>query len=190
MAAMKPGVKWIDLHELSYRVICTHLEQIGILRNGNVDTYMEKNLGAYFMPHGLGHFLGLDTHDVGGIPIDLVDKRPTKAGYKSLRCLRTLEAGMVITVEPGVYFVDILMDKLLANENGLLQYIDPAVLSRFRGFGGVRLEDNVIVTEDGCENMTNCPRTVEDVEGVMNGSITNEVWKARTDHIIAFFFSS
>ena len=65
MAAMKPGIKWIDLHELSYRVICTHLEQIGILRNGNVDTYMEKNLGAYFMPHGLGHILGIDTHDLG-----------------------------------------------------------------------------------------------------------------------------
>ena len=70
-----------------------------------------------------------------------------------------------------------LMDKLLANENGLLQYIDPAVLSRFRGFGGLRLEDNVIVTEDGCENMTNCPRTVEDVEGVMNGPLPTRIGK-------------
>ena len=66
----------------------------------------------------------------------------------------------------------ILMDKLLNNENDLLQYINPDVLKRFRGFGGVRLEDDVIITEDGCENMTNCPRTVEDDEKVMNGTIT------------------
>ena len=124
------------------------------------------------MPHGLGHFLGLDTHDVGGIPVDQFDKRPKELGYKSLRCLRVLEKGMVITVEPGVYFVDILMDKLLNNENDLLQFINPEVLERFRGFGGVRLEDDVIITGDGCENMTNCPRTVEDVENVMNGTIT------------------
>ena len=86
-----------------------------------------------------------------------------------MRCLRVLEKGMVLTVEPGVYFVDILMNKLLNNENDLLQYINPDVLKRFRG---VRLEDDVIITEDGCENMTNCPRTVEDVEKVMNGTIT------------------
>ena len=172
MSAMKPGVNMMDMHILSYRVICEHLERIGILRNGNIDLYMEKNLAGYFMPHGLGHFLGLDTHDVGGIPKDLVDKRPKELGYKSLRCLRVLEKGMVLTVEPGVYFVDILMNKLLNNENDLLQYINPDVLKRFRGFGGVRLEDDVIITEDGCENMTNCPRTVEDVEKVMNGTIT------------------
>lgn len=169
MAAMRPGVAWIDMHTLTYRIICEHMVKIGILK-GDVGTLMEKNLAGYFMPHGLGHFLGLDTHDVGGIPADKVDSRPKDLGYKSLRCLRVLKAGMVITVEPGVYFVDLLVRRLKTDPN-LSVHVNADVLDRFVGFGGVRLEDDVIVTKDGVENMTNCPRTVEDVENVMNGTI-------------------
>ena len=79
---------------------------------------------------------------------------------------------MVITVEPGIYFIDLLLDQALADPC-LAGFIDAEVLARFRGFGGVRLEDDVVITETGVHNMTNCPRTVEDVEAVMAGRITH-----------------
>jgi len=114
--AMKPGVKWPDMHRLAERVICEKLVEHGLLI-GNVDEMVtdEINLGAVFMPHGLGHFLGLDTHDVGGYPKG--SKRYERAGLRSLRTVRTLEKGMVITVEPGVYFVDVLLDAALTDTN-------------------------------------------------------------------------
>lgn len=167
MAAMKPGVSYIDMHELSNRTICEHLKVIGILV-GEVDAMMEANMGAVFQSHGLGHFMGLDTHDVGGrvgTPV------LTKDGFKSLRCCRVLLPGMVLTVEPGVYFNDYALGKALEDPEQK-NFINEEVLKRFRGFGGVRLEDDVIVTETGIENMTRAPRTVQDVEAVMAGKIT------------------
>jgi len=83
-----------------------------------------------------------------------------------------MQAGMVITVEPGIYFIDVLLDKALADPI-LSRFIDAEMLSRFRGFGGVRLEDDVVITATGVKNMTHCPRTVEDVEAVMAGKITD-----------------
>jgi Xaa-Pro dipeptidase len=171
MEAMRPGVPWIDMHALTYKVIAKHLLSIGICRaEYDVETLVAAGLPNFFMPHGLGHYMGLDTHDVGGIPKDQVDSRPKELGYKSLRCLRVLEAGMVITVEPGMYFIDMLMDRLVT-EADLTKYVNVEVLERFRNFGGIRLEDDVIITDEGIENMTNCPRTVSDVEAVMNGTI-------------------
>jgi Xaa-Pro dipeptidase len=172
MQAMKPGIKWIDMHTLSYRVILERLIGCGILVD-DIETMLllENNVAAHFMPHGLGHMIGLDTHDVGGIPWGMENSRPSELGYKSLRCLKELKAGMVVTVEPGVYFIDYLMDQLLTVDN-LKRFIkDASKLNAFRGFGGVRLEDCILITESGIENFTNCPRTVDDVEGVMNGTI-------------------
>lgn len=166
MRAMRPGVSWIDMHELSYRIICSRLAAAGLLV-GDVDDMMAVNLGAVFMPHGLGHFMGLDTHDVGGRPKGHAVQ--TRDGYRSLRCCLPLRAGMVITVEPGVYFNDFSLDKALADPDQA-RFIDAVVLERFRGFGGVRIEDDVLVTDDGIDNFTVCPRTVDDVEAVMNGT--------------------
>jgi Xaa-Pro dipeptidase len=85
------------------------------LRRGSVDDMMRVNLGATFMPHGLGHLLGLDVHDVGGYPKGV--ERPTLAGHKSLRCGLPLEEGMVITVEPGCYFIDVCLDEVRSARN-------------------------------------------------------------------------
>jgi len=167
MRAMKPGVSYIDMHALSYRVILEKLTEGGLL-TGDVDDMMSANLGAVFMPHGLGHFMGLDTHDVGGRPKG--HQKQTLDGFKSLRCCVELEPNMVLTVEPGVYFNDFALDRALANPQQAC-FINTEVLKRFRGFGGVRLEDDVLVTEDGIENFTRCPRTVEEVEAVMAGAM-------------------
>lgn len=131
---------------------------------------MAVNLGATFMPHGLGHFIGIDTHDVGGYPAGGVP-RPTLDGYKSLRTARVMAPGMFITIEPGVYFIDFLLDAALADPS-LARFINADMLARFRGFGGVRIEDNVLITEGGIDNFTHAPRTVADIEAIFAGTIT------------------
>lgn len=169
MSALKPGVEWADMHELTYKVICERFLEAGML-TGTLEQLMAANVGSYFMPHGLGHMIGCDTHDVGGYPMGAV--RDTRQGFKSLRAQRPLEAGMVLTVEPGCYFIDMLMDNVMSDP-ATKDFVVVDRVNEFRGFGGVRLEDSVLVTESGCRTLTTCPRTVEDVEGVIAGRITS-----------------
>lgn len=132
--AMKEGVSWVDMHALAYRTILEELKKGGVLV-GSVDEMMspEVNLGAIFMPHGLGHFLGIDTHDVGGYPPGLT--RPNLAGFSSLRTARVLKSGMYITVEPGCYFIGALLDKAL-QDPVQSKYLVPEKIEHFRKFGG------------------------------------------------------
>lgn len=170
MDALRPGVAWPDMHDLAYRVGCEMLLKGGLLK-GSVEALMEANIMPFFMPHGLGHFMGLDVHDCGGYPPALGLKKSEKRGYKNLRTGRVMEEGMVITVEPGVYFIDSLLDELVADVR-LRELVDLEVLeTRFRGFGGVRLEDDVVIVEGGIRNLTRAARTVEEVEAVMAGKI-------------------
>eukprot|EP00164_Ancoracysta_twista_P002853 GFYU01003797.1.p1 GENE.GFYU01003797.1~~GFYU01003797.1.p1 ORF type:complete len:506 (+),score=180.96 GFYU01003797.1:110-1519(+) len=165
LAATKPGASWTDLHALSYRVLAEHLIRMGVL-TGEPQELVDKDVVSLFMPHGLGHHMGLDTHDVGGYPKGSV--RSTRPGFKSLRNVRDLKTGMVLTIEPGCYFIDMLMDQGLADPVKS-KHINKDRLNQFRGFGGVRIEDDVIVTADGVDCMTVVPRTVAEVEAVMAG---------------------
>jgi Xaa-Pro dipeptidase len=165
--AMKPGVSWPDMHLLAEKTIIEHLLKIGILWNGTAEEIQKAFVGAVFMCHGLGHLLGLNVHDVGGYPAGV--ERSKDPGLCWLRCGRKLEAGMVITVEPGIYFNDGVIDKALKDETKA-KFINEAVLKRFRGKGGVRIEDDVLVTDKGAENFTVVPTTVEDIEEVMQGA--------------------
>ena len=92
-----------------------------------------------------------------------------KPGLKSLRTARVMRENMTLTVEPGCYFIDHLIDAALEESSPLKQHLNASILNEFRGFGGVRLEDVVAITRDGCENFTICPRTVEEVERVCGG---------------------
>ncbi|CAM5150991.1 unnamed protein product [Eretmochelys imbricata] len=163
MKAIKPGVAWPDMHRLADRVHLEELIKIGILK-GNVDDMVKVHLGAIFMPHGLGHLLGIDVHDVGGYPegVDRIDL----PGLKSLRTARVLKEGMVLTVEPGIYFIDRLLDQAL-NDLSQSCFINNEVLQRFRRFGGVRIEDDIAVAANGMELLTCVPRTVEEIEAFM-----------------------
>jgi Xaa-Pro dipeptidase len=138
----------------------------GLLR-GTPEAQAAAHLGAVFMPHGLGHLLGLDTHDVGGYPPGT--ERIAAPGINKLRMNRRLAAGMVLTVEPGCYFIAPLLAAAAADP-AQAPLLVPEALARFASFGGVRLEDDILVTEDGIENMTRCPRTVAEVEAVMAGA--------------------
>lgn len=163
--SIKPGVKMEDLHLLAARTMMEGLKDMGVVK-GNIDDMMEENIFALFFPHGLGHFLGLDTHDVGGYPkgVDRIE-RP---GIKFLRARRELLPGMVVTIEPGIYFVPAVLEPAIADPEKN-QFLNTEKVESLLGFGGVRIEDDIIVTEDGMENMTNVPKEVGEIENLMKG---------------------
>ena len=169
---LKPGVSWLAMHKVAEREVLKGLIKCGVLTdcgkdlNEVIEGMLEADLGAIFMPHGLGHFIGIDTHDVGGYSPG-TPARSKRPGERKLRTARQLEEGMVITVEPGCYFIEPLIKAALSDERQKKFLTDR--VNDFRGFGGVRLEDNVWITSDGCENLTLCPRAVEEVIDVMNG---------------------
>ncbi|TNN62169.1 Xaa-Pro dipeptidase [Liparis tanakae] len=160
MAAIKPGVKWSDMHRMADRIHLQELVTIGIL-NGSVEEMLKVHLGSVFMPHGLGHLLGIDVHD--GV------ERINEPGLKSLRMGRLVQERMVLTVEPGIYFINHLLDQAQADPAQSC-FLNNQVLARFRGFGGVRIEDDIAVTADGIELLTCVPRTVEEIEAFMASS--------------------
>jgi len=165
--AMKPGVSWPDMHRLAERVLIQHLIKIGILHNGTEEEMVAAHMGAVFQPHGLGHLLGLNVHDVGGYPEGT--QRLSAPGVSYLRTSRTLQPGMVLTVEPGLYFNDPTLNKALANPDQA-KFINEKVLDRFRGTGGFRLEDDVVVTEDGIINLTTLPTSWQECEAVIQAA--------------------
>ena len=161
--SIKPGIKMEDLHLLAARTMMEGLKDMGVVK-GNIDDIMEENIFALFFPHGLGHFLGLDTHDVGGYPkgVDRID-RP---GIKFLRARRELLPGMVVTIEPGIYFVPSVLKPAISDPKKN-KFLNTEKVESLLGFGGVRIEDDIIVTEDGHENMTNVPKEVNEIECLM-----------------------
>ncbi|KFB43452.1 hypothetical protein ZHAS_00011270 [Anopheles sinensis] len=162
--AARQGVSWVDMHLLANRVMLEEMRK-GQLLQGDIEEMMEAGLNAIFQPHGLGHFLGLDVHDVGGY-LPHCPQRSTKAGINRLRTARTLKAGMYLTIEPGCYFIEPLLNKAYADPE-LSKFLVKENLDRFRNFGGVRIEDDVLITETGIENFTLVPRTVEEIEAWM-----------------------
>lgn len=166
MALARPGVTWVECHKEAERNILQGLVGVGVL-SGDIEEMVDAGMGAVFMPHGLGHLIGCDTHDVGGY-LDGTPDREQRPGLKNLRTARVLEPNMVLTNEPGCYFINYLLDTALANPTQS-RYMNAEVIDTFRGFGGVRLEDVFMITETGVENLTTCPRTVEEVEAVMRG---------------------
>ena len=177
----KPGISWIDCHIAAEIEIIKSLYEIGIITLPKdeigidgpeaiiKELVMNDRLGAIFMPHGLGHFIGIDTHDVGGYLHGHPKKSPLP-GLKSLRTARILKENMVLTNEPGCYFINHLLDEIMnSGEHKLYRYLDFNKLQLYRNTGGVRLEDVFVITNDGCINYTICPRTIKEVEDVMNG---------------------
>ena len=163
--ASKPDVKMEDLHILAARVMMQGLKDANIVK-GSIDDIMEEDIFALFFPHGLGHFLGLDTHDVGGYPKGV--ERIDRPGIKFLRTRRTLQPGMVLTIEPGLYFVPALLEPALEDDTAS-KFLNASKLKEMMDFGGVRIEDNIIVTDEGYENMTDVPKERADIEQVMAG---------------------
>lgn len=163
IAAIRPGVVWVDMHLLAERVILTALKAAGLIQ-GDIEAAAKARVGAVFMPHGLGHFLGIDTHDVGGYPSGV--ERPSGAGLRKLRTARTLQAGMYLTVEPGCYFMEATLEPAYANGE-VAPFLVKERIAEFLPIGGVRIEEDVLVTETGAEVFSKVPRTVEEIEHLM-----------------------
>jgi len=161
----KAGVKWPDMHRLAEKEILKVLKTNGLIK-GDLDDMMANRLGAIFMPHGLGHLIGLDVHDIGGYT-DKSPKRSTLPGLSSLRTARELESNMCITIEPGCYFIWSVIEKLVKTNSVLAQYLVISELERFKNFGGIRIESDVIIHDDHAEDMCQVPRTIEEIETFM-----------------------
>ena len=164
IADTKPGVEMENLHLNAARIMMQGLKDMDLVK-GDLDEIMDKNIFALFFPHGLGHFLGLDTHDVGGYPKGV--ERIDRPGIQYLRARRDLQPGMVITIEPGLYFIPALL--LPAFEDAeKAPFLNKSKLEGMLDFGGIRVEDNIAITEDGYENFTDVPKSVADIEKAMN----------------------
>ena len=168
--AMKPGVKYRDVHLLAAKVIAAGLKNLGLMR-GDVKEAVAKGAHALFFPHGLGHMLGLDVHDMEGLGENFVGyndkiKRSTQFGLAYLRFARELEPGFVLTVEPGIYFIPQLID-LWKSEKKHSQFINYSKAEKYKDFGGIRIEDDVLITQKGHRILGKpIPKTVHDVEEI------------------------
>lgn len=152
VAMMRPGVKYVDLHIMAHQKIADILVEFDIA-SGDPQGLVEQGICSAFFPHGLGHMLGLQVHDMGGF---LHDERGTHIAapdaYPFLRCTRTLAANQVLTIEPGLYIIDSLLDEL--KQDARKSQVNWSTVDQLRQFGGIRIEDNVIVHADRNENMT------------------------------------
>jgi Xaa-Pro aminopeptidase len=168
-----PGASFRDLHDLASRTLAAGLVDLGLLR-GDVDELVDDGAHTLFFHHGLGHPLGLDVHDLEGLGEDRVGyadeaTRSTQFGTKFLRFARELRPGYVMTVEPGLYFNATLID-LWHSEGRYADAVDYDEARKWVGFGGVRIEDDVLITDDGHRVLgPPIPKRPEDVEAVVQG---------------------
>ena len=168
IAAVKPGVEFRNIHLLAGEVLADGLKQLGLMK-GDIKQAVQQGAHALFFQCGLGHMMGLDVHDMEGLGEQYVGytdtiKRNPLFGIRSLRLGRALEERFVITVEPGLYFIPELIDRWKA-ENKFTDFIDYEKVQTYKDFGGVRLEDDVLVTAEGCRVLGKpIPNKIEEVE--------------------------
>ncbi len=150
----RPGLKWWDAHFAAARVITERLQDLGLMK-GNVDDSLAAGAHAMFFPHGLGHAMGMDVHDMEGLGQIYVgfddEVRPNldQFGTNALRFGRRLKEGYVMTDEPGIYFIPALIDEWRAKGH-CAEFLNFDRIETYKDFGGIRLEDDLLITEDGC----------------------------------------
>lgn len=150
--AVKPKVNYPEIHMLAHQGVARILERFKFV-SLDADSIVEKRISSTFFPHGVGHYLGLQVHDVGGFQRDAQGGTITRPdGHPHLRLTRVIEAAHVFTIEPGLYFIEPLLAGLQKHENA--KYVNWKKVDDFRKYGGIRIEDNIVVTEKGHENLT------------------------------------
>lgn len=167
---VRPGIQFKDVHRHAAKDIAQGLIDLGLMK-GDADDIVEEGAHALFFPHGLGHMLGLDVHDMEGlgetyVGYNSVTKRSEQFGTSNLRLGRILEENFVITVEPGLYFIPNLI-QIWRKEQKFRDFINYDKLEPWMDFGGVRIEDDVLVTREGSEILgPPIPKTIEEIESV------------------------
>ena len=169
---IKPDVTYLSIHLKVAEIIATGLKEIGLMK-GDIKEAVKNGAHALFFPHGLGHMMGLDVHDMEDLGQIYVgyddDVQPVNQfGTAYLRLGKKLKANFVITNEPGIYFIPALIDKW-KQEKINTEFINFKQLENYRDFGGIRLEDDILVTETGCELLgKRIPITPDEIENVIN----------------------
>lgn len=181
-AMIKPGVHWDAVHYVCHQVLVKGFQRLGIFKSPNSpgsgswnseEAILASGVSGAFFPHGLGHSLGMDVHDVPSASKPEVNptiERSVELGHSSyytyLRLRLPLETNMVVTVEPGIYFSPHLIAPVRESK-----HIDQDVLKRYESVGGVRIEDVVLITLDGYKNLTTVKSDTAWVEGVCSGEL-------------------
>lgn len=168
--SLEPGLTYLEVHLAAARTIAEGLKSLGLMK-GDMAEAVAQSAHALFFPHGLGHMIGLDVHDMEDLGENYVGysdevKRSDQFGTAYLRLGRALEPGFVLTVEPGIYFIPELIDQW-RGEGKFKDFIQYEKLDAWRHFGGIRIEDNVLITHTGCQVLGNpIPKTIEAVEAL------------------------
>lgn len=167
-----PNTLYLDVHLAAARIITDGLKSIGLMK-GNTDDAVAAGAHALFLPHGLGHALGMDVHDLEGfgennVGYDETISRSNQFGLAYLRFAKKPKPGCVLTDEPGIYFIPELID-LWKGERKFTEFINYDKVQTYKGFGGIRIEDDILVTPNGCRLLGKpIPKTVEEIEALMN----------------------
>ena len=174
LKAAKPGVKYMDVHFAVCRLMTDRLKELGLMK-GDTEEAVAAGAHAMFLPHGLGHMMGMDVHDMESLDQINVgfdaETRPRldQFGTNCLRMGRRLEEGFVVTDEPGIYFIPALIDDWKASGH-CAEFINFDKLETYKDFGGIRIEDDVLITKDGCrflgkDRIPYHPKDIEDFMG-------------------------
>ncbi len=172
----KPGVKYQDVHFAVCRLMTDRLKELGLMK-GDTEEAVRAGAHAMFLPHGLGHMMGMDVHDMEGLGQIYVgfdeETRPNleQFGTNCLRMGRRLEEGFVVTDEPGIYFIPHLID-LWKSEGHCKEFLNFDKLETYKDFGGIRIEDDILITKDGCRFLGSkrIPYHPKELESFMNNN--------------------
>jgi len=168
--SIKSGIKYLDIHLAAATNIASGMKDLGFLK-GDVSSIVEQGVHALFFPHGLGHALGLDVHDMENLGERFTGytpgiERSSQFGLKSLRLAKALKTGMVLTVEPGIYFIPELI-AIWKEENKFTDYINYTKIEAVLPFGGIRIEDNILVGPEGATILGDpIPKEIEEIENL------------------------
>ncbi|MCL5279113.1 MAG: aminopeptidase P family protein [Planctomycetes bacterium] len=168
IAAAAPGIEWREVHRLAAVALMEGLKELGVVR-GDPQEAVAAGAHTLFFPTGVGHMMGLDVHDMEPLGEDYVGytdtiRRNPEFGWRYLRLAKPVEPGFVITVEPGIYFIPALIDRRRA-EGKCSQFIDYGKVETYRTFGGIRIEDDILITPEGCRVLgPPIPKTIAEVE--------------------------
>ncbi len=173
---LAPGINYKDMHLLSSKVCIEGLKSEGLMK-GDTEDALESGAHALFFPHGLGHMLGLDVHDMEALGEDYVGynsetNRESQFGISYLRLGKKLDSGNVLTVEPGIYFIPALIDQW--KEKGKhKEFINYNKVESFRNFGGIRIEDDVLISDAGCEILSETiPKSISEIEEIVGSGLS------------------
>jgi Xaa-Pro aminopeptidase len=170
IAAAAPGVEWREVHRLAAVALMEGLRELGLVK-GDPQEAVAAGAHTLFFPTGVGHMMGLDVHDMEPLGEDCVGytdtiQRNPEFGWRYLRLAKPVEPGFVITVEPGIYFIPALIDRRKA-EGTYARFIDYDKVEAYRAFGGIRIEDDILITPEGCRLLgPHIPKTIAEVEAL------------------------